>query len=258
LRKMNKEGKSEKDLRKKKETMLIDVYRILVYCLGTPPSQFEFRYEDKAKKVSTPKLYTPLDFYQREVAPVLDDYVCLYSCPTWAYNRLYQIDLDRDMVEKPNMTFINVQIDDLKSFALKSLQGGEPVWFGCDSGKDMDRETGIMAKNIFDYSSLFGVDTFMTKEDRILYHDTAPSHAMVFTGVDVINGKPQKWLVENSWGKDRGNDGYFSVYEDWFNEYIYSAIIHKKHISAATLDILKMEPIILPEDDPMRAYFFSR
>jgi bleomycin hydrolase len=258
LRKMHKEGKNEKDLRKKKETMLTEVYRILTYCLGTPPVQFEFRYEDKTKKASTPKIYTPLEFYQKEVATAFDDFVCFYSCPAWPYNRLYQIDLDRDIVEKPNMTFINVDIEELKAMALKSLLGGDPVWFGCDSGKDMDRETGIMSRHIFDFDSLFGIDFSMTKEERILYHETAPTHAMVFLGVDILNGKPRKWLVENSWGKDRGNDGYFAAYDDWFNEFIYQAIINKKYIPAATLDLLKTEPTVLPEDDQMRAFFFSR
>jgi len=256
LRKMSKEGKNDREQRKRKEAMLTEVYRILVYSLGTPPERFEFRYEDKSKKTSVPKVYTPLEFYQKEMAAALDDYVCIYSSPTWPFGKLYQIDLDRDMVEKPNMTFVNMEMAELKELARKSVLGGDPVWFGCDSGKDNDRESGIMARGIYDYGSLFGIDLSMSKADRVLHHDSTPTHAMVFTGIDIVDGKARKWLVENSWGKDRGNDGYFSIYDSWFDEYLYNCIIHKKYVSAATLDLLKTEPIVLPEDDPMRDYIF--
>jgi len=258
LRKMAREGKSAMEQRKRKEAMLTEVYRVLAYCLGTPPERFEFRYEDKSKKTSVPRAYTPLEFYQREVSATLDDYICIYSCPTWPFGRLYQINLDRDMVEKPNMTFINMEMGELKALARSSVLGGEPVWFGCDSGKDNDRVSGIMARGIFDYRSLFGVDTFMDKTERVLYNDSTPTHAMVFTGIDIVDGKVRKWLVENSWGKERGHDGYFCIYDNWFDEYVYSCIIHKKYLSAATLEILKTEPTVLPEDDPMRDHIFPR
>ncbi len=254
LRKMHKEGKSEKDQRKRKEAMLVEVYRIQVYCLGTPPDHFEWRYEDKNKKVSVPKIYTPQEFYKKEVGSVLDDFVFFYSCPTWPFNRLYQIDLDRDMVEANSMTFINVEMTEMKEIARKSIQAGDLVWFGCDSSKDMDRETGIMSRGFFDYGSLFGIDLSMTKEDRVLYHDSTPIHAMVLTGMDIVDGKVKKWLVENSWSKERGNDGYFSMYENWFDEYVYAMVANRKYVSPATLELLKTEPVVLPENDPMREY----
>ncbi|MDQ7825588.1 MAG: C1 family peptidase [Candidatus Eremiobacteraeota bacterium] len=252
LRKMHSEGKSGKEQRTCKEAMLIEVYRVLTYCLGTPPGNFEWRYEDKSKKASIPKTYTPQEYYQKELGAVLDDYVFLYSCPTWPFNRLYQIDLDRNMVEMQNMTFINIEMNELKDIARKSVEAGEPVWFGCDSSKDMDRDSGIMRHGFFDYGSLFGIDLSMSKEDRVSYHDSTPSHDMVLMGVDIVDGRVRKWLVENSWGKERGNDGYFSMYESWFDEYVYAMVVKKKHVSQATLNLLKTKPIVLPEDDPMR------
>ncbi|MGV8122196.1 MAG: aminopeptidase C [Candidatus Xenobiia bacterium LiM19] len=254
LRKMHKEGRSDKDQRKKKEAMLVEVYRILVYCLGTPPERFEWRFEDKNKKVSTPKTYTPQEFYKDVVGSVLDDFVFFYSSPTWPFNRLYQIDLDRDMVEAKSMTFINVKMPEMKEIAQKSIQGGDLVLFSCDSGKDMEKETGIMSCGIYDYESLFNIDLSMTKQDRVLYRNSTPSHAMVLSGIDIVDGKVRKWLVENSWSKERGNDGYFSMYDSWFDEYVYSIIANKKYVSPATLELLKTEPVVLPEDDPLREY----
>lgn len=254
LRKMHSDGRSEKDQRKQKEAMLADVYRILVYCLGVPPERFEWRFEDKNKKVSTPKIYTPKEFYKDVIGSVLDDFVFFYSSPTWPYNILYQIDLDRDMVEAESMTFINVDMPEMKEIAQKSIQGGDLVWFSCDSGKDMEKETGIMSCGIYDYESLFNIDLSMTKKDRVLYRNSTPSHAMVLTGIDIVNGKANKWLVENSWSKERGNDGYFSMYDNWFDQYVYSIVVNRKYVSAATLELLKTKPVVLPEDDPLRDY----
>jgi len=254
LRKMHKEGKSEKDQRKRKEAMLVEVYRVLSYCLGTPPSSFEWRYEDKGKKVSEPRKYTPIQFYQTVLGSVLDDYVFFYSCPTWPFNKLYTIDLDRDMVEAQSMTFINIEVPEMKEIARKSVLAGDLVWFGCDSGKDLEKETGIMSKDIMDYGSLFDIDLFMNKEDRVLYRDSTPTHAMVISGVDIVDGKVRKWLIENSWSKERGDGGYFSMYDNWFDEYVYALVANKKYVSPATLELLKTQPVVLPEDDPMRDY----
>ena len=40
----------------------------------------------------------------------------------------------------------------------------------------------------------------MNKADRLRYSQTMMTHAMLFTGVDVVDGKPRRWRVENSWG----------------------------------------------------------
>ena len=37
----------------------------------------------------------------------------------------------------------------------------------------------------------------MSKEDRLVYHESKMTHAMAFTGVDVSDGKTRKWKVEN-------------------------------------------------------------
>ena len=39
----------------------------------------------------------------------------------------------------------------------------------------------------------------MDKAERLEYHQTAMTHAMLFTGVDVVYGQPRRWRVENSW-----------------------------------------------------------
>ncbi len=110
-----------------------------------------------------------------------------------------------------------------------------------------------MAKNLYDFQDMFGIDFSLAKSERILYYDTTVSHAMVIMGADLDNGVPVKWLVENSWGRANGDAGYYYMYDTWFDEYVYQVILHKKYLPAEVLNILKTEPTILPEDDPMRA-----
>lgn len=58
------------------------------------------------------------------------------------------------------------------------------------------------------------------------------THAMVFQGVNIDdNGKPNRWRVENSWGKDAGVDGYYIMSDAWFDEYMYQVVVDKKYLT---------------------------
>ncbi|MBL0174362.1 MAG: C1 family peptidase [Ignavibacteria bacterium] len=254
LRGMGAQGMSEAEIRAAKSSMLKEVYRMLVIHLGMPPESFTWRYEDKDGKVTEPATYTPKEFYRKFVNVRLEDYVCLYSVPTHAFNTLYQIRYDRNLVDAPNMTFANVPIETMKKLTLASVLGDEPVWFGCDVGKESDSKLGLMKRGLYDYESLYGVSMKLSKKDRVLYQESVPSHAMVFVGVDVINGKPEKWLVENSWGTKAGNNGLFTMYDSWFDEYMYAVIINRKHLSKDILDMFTQTPEVLPPWDPMFAF----
>jgi bleomycin hydrolase len=251
LRQMHQQGIAGETLQRTKLDMLKEVYRMLVFHLGIPPASFEWRYEDKDGKVTDPVSYTPQEFYKKFVNLNLDDYVCLHSVPSKQFNKLYQIQYNRDLFDKPNMTFANVQIDKLKELTLKSVLANDPVWFGCDVGKESDSKTGVMKVGLYDYESIYGVSLKLSKADRVLYQESVPSHAMVFIGVDVVNGKPEKWLVENSWGATAGNNGTFTMYDSWYDEYMFAIVIHKKYLPKDVLDIFKQKAEMLPPWDPM-------
>ena len=46
------------------------------------------------------------------------------------------------------------------------------------------------------------------------------------------NGKPNRWRVENSWGKEPGKDGYYLMTDRWFDEYMYQVVVNKKYLTA--------------------------
>lgn len=53
---------------------------------------------------------------------------------------------------------------------------------------------------------------------------------MTLTGVDLVDDKPTKWKVENSWGEKVGEKGYFKMSDSWMNDYVYEVIVNKKNI----------------------------
>jgi bleomycin hydrolase len=253
LRAMHKKGKKIKDLRARKMEILEEVYRVLAITLGDPPKEFEWRYEDTDGNVTEPKTYTPEQFYRDVCGVDLSEYVYMLNHPIQDYWKLYQIQFDRTMYDLPNMTIVNVPMDDLRAYILKSVLDGEPVWFGCDVGKEhhRDKGEGMMKSGIFRYDAVYGVDFSMTKEERILSRDGVPSHAMIFTGVDMRGDKPIKWLVENSWGTDYGDDGMWMMSDQWFEDYVYGAVVHSKYLPGKVLKVLDTTPTVLPPWDPM-------
>ena len=60
-----------------------------------------------------------------------------------------------------------------------------------------------------------------------------------------------KWQVENSWGSDKGKDGYWHLYDSWFDKYVYCLVIRKAYLPAKTLQLLEEEPVVLPMWDPL-------
>lgn len=252
LRDMIKNGAGEAEVLAKKEAMLADVYSILCACLGEPPKKISLRYEDKNKKVSNAKIMTPQEFF-KELEFNFDDYVCLLNVPCWKYNEVYEVMNMKNMVEAKGLLMLNVNIDDMKSVASKSIVSGDTVWFSADAGKDMNRTTGLMANNLWDYSSIFNIDIKQDKGNKILYGNLHATHAMLITGVDLSpDKKTVKWQVQNSWGKTRGEDGYFNMYDDWFSENIFQIIVHKKYLTSDMIKNFKGTVNEIPEFDALK------
>jgi bleomycin hydrolase len=155
------------------------------------------------------------------------------------------------MYDRPNFTVVNVPVDTMRAYTLKSVLDSTPVWFACDVGKENYGDDGIMALDIYNYESIYGTTFELPKADLIHLQIITSNHAMTFIGVDTANGESVKWLVENSWGDERGDKGKWYMYNDWFDRYMFGVIIHEKYLSKQLLDISKRDPIVLPPWDPM-------
>ncbi len=255
LRTMAAAKKPLPELRDAKRKMLREIYRMLVMSYGQPPEEFTYRYVDKDKKVSQPKKYTPQEFYKEWVGVDLSQFVDICNDPTCPYGKQYRLRRVRDVVGAPDVYYVNLPIGVLKSMAAKSVIDGQPTLFSADAMKDMDRDQGIMQAGLYDYGSLYGVDLHLSKADRLRTRDGTANHCMVFIGVDVEKDKPVKWLVENSWGKARGNGGLWTMYDKWFDEHVYNVVIRKAYVPNDVLKLFQEEPVELPPWAPINELF---
>jgi len=255
LREMRLAGASIEKMRAAKRKMLAEVYRLLVVNLGEPPREFSWRYEDKDSKLNEAKAYTPRKFYEDWVGVDLREYTILCNDPSNPTGRHYQVRFARTFYDREDPHYINVSIDVLKRAAIKSLLDNEPVYFGADVGNDQDGDHGIMAMNVYDYETVFGIDMSMTKAQRLLAQEGAPGHAMVLVGVDLHKDKPVKWLVENSWGTSRGEDGFWNLYDKCFDEHVYAIVVKKAYVADDVLKIFDQPSTVLPPWHPMKVLF---
>lgn len=253
IRKAAKDGSNIDELREMKDCMLSEVYTILTRCLGTPPTTFDFEYRDKDEKFFRREGLTPLTFYAEFVGKPLDQYVSLINAPTAdkPFDRTFTVQRLGNVVGGQDIKYLNLDINELKSAAIAQMKAGEVVWFGCDVGKRLDRTAGIMDMNMFDFESALGAEFELTKEDQLDYGDSCMTHAMVFTGVNLVDGKPNRWKVENSWGDKSGKDGWYLMSDEWFDKYMYQVVVNKKYLTKQQLANLEQEPIELKPWDPM-------
>lgn len=254
LRREHAAGKSLEELRAKKDEFLGEIYRILCICLGKPPKTFDFEYQDKDDNFHRENGLTPKSFYEKYVGLNLDDYVSLINAPTAdkPFGRSYTVRFLGNVKEGRPVRYLNLEIDELKKAAIAQMQDGSPVWFGCDVGQSSERANGVMDLDLYGLEDLLDTKFGMTKAERLDYGESLMTHAMVFQGVNLDeNGKPNRWRVENSWGKENGHDGYYVMSDRWFDEYMYQVVVNKKYLTKEQIAAYEAEPIALEPWDPM-------
>ena len=55
------------------------------------------------------------------------------------------------------------------------------------------RDTGLWDAQLFDYASVYDTAFTLNKADRLMYRQTQMTHAMLFTGVDLVDGTYWRW-----------------------------------------------------------------
>jgi len=238
-----------------KADILQVIYRVLCIHLGTPPESFDWQWTDKDKQFHRDGVLTPQEFAAKYVELPVADYVCLVHDPrpTSPAGRTFTVEYLGNVTGAPPVTYLNVGMDVIKDIAARTIEGGEPVWFGCDVGKMMSNEYGFWDAGLYDLPSLYDAEFGLDKAARLAYHETQMTHAMLFTGVDVLDGATRRWRVENSWGSERGKDGFYTMNDSWFDQYVFEIAARRDALPAELQQALDAEPIVLPAWDPMGA-----
>lgn len=242
---------------KMKVDMLKEIYHILVLGFGEPPASFTWAPKSAdGKYLSQPQEYTPKSFYKQLFgsADLTTDYIMLMNDPTRPYWKTYEISYDRHTYDGHNWCYLNVPMEEIKNAAIASIKDSTMMYMSCDVGKELDRTRGLLDLNNFDYASVLGVRFGMDKKQRILSFDSGSTHAMALMAVDLdADGKPAKWMVENSWGSKSGHNGHLIMTDKWLDEYLFRLVVAKRYVSEKMLRAAAQKPEILPCWDPMFA-----
>ena len=245
--------REERELRVRKEGMIKEFYALLCHFFGEPPKVFDFEYRDKKNKFHRDRNLTPLEFYKKYSSVKVIDYISIINAPTKdkPFGKTYTVKYLGNVKEGRKVLYLNLETEELKKLTISQLKDGETVWFGCDVGQMLGRKAGIMDLDLYNYKEVLGTSFNLSKADRLNYGDSLLTHAMVFTGVNIVEDSPNRWKVENSWGKGNGKDGFFVMSDEWFNQFIYQVVVNKKYLSEEFLTILEKTPIELEPWDPM-------
>lgn len=253
LRQMVHDKTTKDELDKRLDSMLAEVYKLCVYSFGMPPTDFELSLQaDDGKLIAADKI-TPKEFLKRYFTIDVDDFVDLVNSPQTnkKYHQVYSIDTESSMVGGKTQKFLNLPMERLQELAIEQLKSNDPIWFGNDVLEDSDRKNGYLLGNIYQYDQLFGIDSQMDKAQRLDYGQGEVSHAMTLTGVNLIQGQPNRWKVENSWGEKYGEKGYYTMDQKWFEDYVYDVVINKKYLTEKELSEYNQEPVVLPAWDAL-------
>lgn len=255
LRRAHRAGATRGDLLARRDRMLDEIYRMLSVFLGLPPETFDLEYRDKDDAFHREAGLSPHAFLERHVDFDPDAYVSLVNVPTAdkPFGVAYLVDhlpVVRGGTPRP---YLNVDAEVMRQAALRQLEAGEGVYFGCDVAQMMDIEQGILADGLYDLRAVLGVPVRESKADRLDYlGEIAGGHQMVLSGVHRVDGRPVRWKVENSWGDKHGEKGYFAMTDGWFEEYVYQVVVRKAYLDPGLLAALDRPPVHLPPWDPMR------
>ena len=252
IRKILDDGGSNNEARRHKEGRMKEIWRVLCIHLGTPPEKFDWQWRDKDKEFHRKGTMTPLEFVDEYVEVDWEDYICIVNDPRNEYYRTYTVDFLQNVAGGPPVVYLNVPSDEMKDITQRLLEDGIPVWMGCDVGKNMARKRGLWDADLYDLKGLYGIQFGMEKADRLRFGQTMMTHAMLFTGVDVVDGKPRRWRVENSWGsEDSGEKGFYTMNDNWYDEHMFEIAAPKDYLTDEMKSGLKGDPIVLPAWDPM-------
>ena len=244
---------SEDQLIELKDEIMDEIYAFLCVMLGVPQEVVDFEYYDKDKKFHRDLGLTPVEFFNKYVNMNLDDYISIINAPTddKPYYRTFTVNFLGNVTGN-EVKYLNLPMDEFKNLAIEQIKQGETVWFGCDVGQISDRLGGMMDLDVFEYEQSFGFDILQDKKNSLDYSESLMTHAMVLSGVNLDeNGKSNRWKVENSWGEEPGNKGYFVMSDAWMDRFTYQIVVNKKYLTEKQKEALKQDPIRLRPWDPM-------
>lgn len=251
LLELKNSNESVEKLREEKERFLQENYNLLSKILGEPNFKFDYEYKDKHDNYIIYKNMTPNDFKNKFLTLDLDDFVSIGNLPMYnkEFYKIYSKKYLGNIHKSSYASFLNLPIEDLKELAIKQLKDGIPVWMGAHIIKFRDKKSGILDIRLYDYKDTLNFKP-LTKKESLDLHDIEMHHAMTFCGVHLLENKPVRWKIEDSYGDKEKVNGYYIMNDNFFNEFVLNVIIDKKYLSTDQLELLKQDAIEFEVEEP--------
>ncbi len=238
-------------LREVKERFLQENYILLCKILGEPVTNFDYEYKDKNGNYKIYKNLTPMEFKDKFLTLNLEDFVTIGNMPMYnkEYNKVYKKKYLGNVYQNSYVKYLNLPIQDLKELTIKQLKDSIPVYMGAHILKFRDTKSGILDTRLYNYEDTLNFRK-LSKEEALNLYDISMHHVMTFTGVNLIDNKPQRWKIEDSYGDKEKVNGYYIMNDNFFDEFVLSVVIDKKYLSQEQLQLLNQEPIEFEVEDP--------
>jgi len=228
-----------KELRKIKQDGEAAIFDALGRTLGFPPdaeSPFKFQVnQTKTEEKPVFKSFDPRSFAKDFVKFDPSRYLSFSTTPLQPFNKAYSI-RDHGTMGVPtpdqpsyNQHFVNVNSHRLSQLVKTMIDANRAVYFAADVMKDVDSDSGIMDPRLFDVSKTLGINTkAISRRGAVNTGFYSPDHAMAIVGYETNSkGEVVRFKVMNSWGRNAGRRGYFSMSIEWFNNYVFEAVIDR-------------------------------
>lgn len=238
-------------LREVKESFLQENYVLLCKILGEPIANFDYEYKDNNGNYKRYENLTPMEFKDKFLTLNLEDFVTIGNMPMYnkEYNKVYKKKYSGNVYQNSYVKYLNLPIQDLKELTIKQLKDSIPVYMGAHILKFSDTKSGILDTRLYNYEDTLNFKK-LSKEEALNLYDISMHHAMTFTGVNLIDNKPQRWKIEDSYGDKEKVNGYYIMNDNFFDEFVLSVVINKKYLSQEQLQLLKQEPIEFEVENP--------
>ena len=245
--KEKQQGKSEEELRNLTKTYAKQNYIFLSKILGEPPMTFDLEYRDKDGKYISQTQITPMDFKNQYLTLDLDDFVSIANMPMYnkEYNKVYRLKYFENVYENSYIQFLNLPIEDLKTYAVEQLKDGIPVCVTLDiKSKSVYEKQGILDTRIYNYENTLNMQSF-NKSEGLDFSEIHLSHCMTITGVNIVDNHTQRWKVEDSYGAgpDEKPNGYYTMNDNYFDKFVAYIIINKRYLTEEQRELLNQKPI---------------
>ena len=238
-------------LRKEKDKFLQENYTLLCKIYGEPLTKFDFEYKDKDGNYKRIKNLTPIEFKNKFLDLKLENFVTIGNTPMYnkEYYKIYQKKYLGNIYEKSYVKYLNLPIEDLKELTIKQLKDNIPVYMGAHILKFRDKKSGVLDIRLYNYEDTLKMKR-LSKEESLNLYDISMHHIMSFTGVNLVDDKPQRWKVEDSYGDKEKVNGYYIINDNFFVEFVLSVVIDKKYLSENQLKLLDQKPIEFAVEEP--------